>query len=187
MSEITNEKKVEKQVNIGNIENIEEVKELHIHQKDSQEKLADDLTSSNAWKELSNKDDVRNLKDKLLEVCSGISERKVKALNRNLINGKIEQKIYDERDISAVKYIVFDKCQHRLIDFYDTHKNKNELNSEEIMKFIQNYVSDAKNIIDDKRQVYRYPKFTDDFIEKIILDLIDECFLSFDEKGIYDD
>ena len=38
-----------------------------------------------------------------------------------------------------------------------------------------------------KRKVYRYPKFTDDFIEKIILHLIDECFLSFDEKGIYDD
>lgn len=149
--------------------------------------LACDDISSTQWKKLSNQDKTRNLKDKIIEVCSEISERKVKSLNRSLNLGKMEQKIYNERDISAVKYVIFEKCQSRLIDFYDSNKGKKKLESEELKLFIENYISDAKNIIEDKKKVYHYPTFTDDFIQKIILDLIDECFLSFDEKGIYDD
>ena len=67
------------------------------------------------------------------------------------------------------------------------NKGKKKLESQELKVFIENYISDAKDIIEDKKKVYHYPTFTDDFIQKIILDLIDECYLSFDEKGIYDD
>lgn len=132
--------------------------------------------------------ETRNLKDKIIEVCSEISEKKVKSLNRSLNLGKMEQKVYSERDISAVKYVIFEKYQNRLIDFYDLNKGKKKLESQELKVFIENYISDAKDIIEDKKKVYNYPTFTDDFIQKIILDLIDECYLSFDaEKGIYDD
>ena len=146
----------------------------------------DDI-SSTQWEKLSNQDKTRNLKDKIIEVCSEISEKKVKSLNRSLNLGKMEQKVYSERDISAVKYVIFEKCQNRLIDFYDLNKGKKKLESQELKVFIENYISDAKDIIEDKKKVYHYPTFTDDFIQKIILDLIDECYLSFDEKGIYDD
>lgn len=187
MSDITNENKVDKQVNIGNIENIEKVKELHIHQEQSQEKRANDSSSSNAWEGLSNPADIRNLRDKFIAVCSNYSTHKLSKCHRNLVEGKSEQTIYDDRDISSLKFIIFDKCQDRLIDFYQENQNKEYLNTEEVDEFINHYISDAKEIIKDKQQVYNYPKITNDFVKKLVLDLIDECFLSFDEKGIYDE
>ena len=186
MNEITNENKVDKQINIGNIENIENVNELHIHQKDIEEKLDDDLSSSGAWERLSKPEDIRNLRDKFLEVCSNFSSSKLNKYNRNLVEGKSEQSNYDDRDISSLKFIIFDKCQDRLIDFYELNQDKKYLSNQEVEDFINNYIVDAKQIILDKQQVYNYPKVTDDFIKKLVFDLIDECFLSFDEKGIYD-
>jgi hypothetical protein len=183
------ENKIAKQLNAISVKHFKELLEqinIQVIKGKFQNKSCDDI-SANEWEKLSTQDDARNLNDKLQEVCSGIFERKIKLYNKSLTLGKIEQEIYDERDISAVKYVVFEKCQHRLIDFYDTNKDKNELSLDEIKLFLQNYISDAKLIIEDKRKVYNYPTFTDDFVEKIILDLIDECFLSFDEKGIYDD
>lgn len=146
-----------------------------------------DEISSRAWKELSKPQDIRNLRDKFLEVCSGFSSHKLNKYNRNLVNGKSEQNNYDDRDISSLKFIIFDKCQDRLIDFYELNQDKDYLSKEEVEIFINNYIVDAKQIIEDKKQVYNYPKVTDDFIKKLVLDLIDECFLSFDEKGIYND
>lgn len=74
-----------------------------------------------------------------------------------------------------------------MIDFYEENKNKKSLDKNEVEEFINLYILDAKQIIEDKQQVYNYPNFTDDFIKKLVFDLIDECFLSFDEKGIYDE
>jgi len=184
MSEINNKSKVDKQVNIANIENINE---LHIHENDSKENVVDDPTSSNIWNELSKPEDIRNLRDKFIAVCSDFPIPKLSKYNRNLTEGKSEQAIYDDRDISSLKFIIFDKCQDRLIDFYQENQNKVSFNREDVEEFINNYILDAKEIIRDKQQVYNYPKVTDDFIKKLVLDLIDECFLSFDEKGIYDD
>lgn len=187
MTEITNHDKVEKQVNIGTIENIEEVKELHIHPKDSKENLVDDPISSDAWDELSKPEDIRNLRDKFFAVCLDYSSSKLNKYNRNLVEGKTEQSYYDDRDISSLKFIIFDKCQDRLIDFYEENQDKESLDKIEVEKFINFYITDAKQIIEDKKQVYKYPNVTDDFIKKLVLDLIDECFLSFDKQGIYDD
>ncbi len=186
MNEITNENKVDKQINIGNIEKIENVNELHIHQKDTQEKLDNDLSSSDAWEGLSKPEDIRNLRDKFLAVCSNFSSPKLNKYNRNLVEGKSEQSNYDDRDISSLKFIIFDKCQDRLIDFYEINRDKEYLSSQEVEDFINSYIVDAKQIIEDKKQVYKYPPITDDFIKRLVLDLIDECFLAFDEKGIYD-
>ena len=144
-----------------------------------------DLLSIKRWSELEKSKDIRNLKEKILTVCYEMTDRKINNYNRKAVSSKEEQYQYEDRDISAVKYIVFEKCQDRLIDFYEINKNKKELSTQEIEYFLENYISDAKDIIDDKRQVNNYPLFTEDFVRKLILNLIDECFLSFDEEGIY--
>lgn len=144
-----------------------------------------DLLSSERWTNLTKPEDARNLKEKILSVCSDMSTRKINNYNNKVVLGKEEQLYYDERDISAIKYIIFDKCQVRLLDFYDDNTKK-ELSKDEIKIFLENYLIDAKFIVEDKRQEYNYPNFCSDFLEKIILDLIDECFLSFDEDGIYE-
>ena len=181
MSEIINNGHIDKQVNI------QEVKEFHLHPNNSEKIKADDLTSLNAWNGLSKPEDIRNFKDKFLAICSDFSISKLNKYNRNLVEGKYEQTIYDERDISSLKFIVFDKCQDRLIDFYEKNQSKKNLDKNEVEELINLYIIDERQIIKDKQQVYKYPDVTDDFIKKLVFDLIDECFLSFDEKGIYDD
>lgn len=151
--------------------------------KESENKQ-DDL-SVKRWKGLDQSKDIRNLKEKILAVCNTMTSRKINSYNRKAVSSKEEQYLYDDRDISAIKYIIFEKCQDRLIDFYEVNKNKKQLSIQEVEHFLENYFNDAKHIIEDKRKVNNYPIFCDDFISKLILDLIDECFLSFDEEGIY--
>lgn len=146
-----------------------------------------DLLSSERWTSLDKSKDIRNIKEKILSVCNTMTKRKINSYNRKAVLSKEEQYQYEDRDISAVKYIIFDKCQDRLMNFYEINKNKNQLSIQEIESFLESYVIDAKYIIEDKRKVNNYPIFTDDFITKLILNLIDDCFLSFDEEGIYYD
>ena len=91
------------------------------------------------------------------------------------------------RELSSIKYIVFEECQDELMKFVDESSSNNELNSDEIEELIARYTQRAKKIIADKRDEYKYGNFSDDIIEKIILDLIDTCYLSFDEEGIYEE
>jgi len=129
--------------------------------------------------------DNRNLKDKL-KVCTTLRSAKVKQYIRAVSLGKSELLQYDERQISSVKNFVFEKCQDELMSFMDTLPNDNELTNQDIKDLLERYTARAREIIDDKRNENNYPNFSNDTIEKIILDLIDTCYLSFDEEGIYE-
>ncbi|MEA3451875.1 MAG: serine protease [Bacteroidota bacterium] len=129
--------------------------------------------------------DKRNLEDKL-KVCSTLRSAKVKQYIRTVSLGKSEFLQYDERQLSSVKNFIFEKCQDELMTFIDNFPNDNELTNEDIKNLLEQYAKRAKEIIDDKRDENNYPNFSDDIIEKIILDLIDTCHLSFDEEGIYE-
>jgi len=182
------ERGISKQLNALSIKYFKKLlEEVKITVKDEfLTKSCDDI-SSDAWGKLLKPEDIRNLKDKFLAVCPDYSSPKLNKFNRNLVEGKYEQSIYDDRDISSLKFIIFDKCQDSLIDFYEINKDKDYLSKQEVEDFINNYIAEARQIIKDKQQVYNYPKVTDDFIKKLVLDLIDECFLAFDEEGIYDE
>lgn len=146
-----------------------------------------DLLSTERWDKLSKPEDYRNLREKILAVCSEISSRKIDNYNSTMVLGKEEQIYRDEREISAIKYIIFRKCQSELVDFCDDNVNKKELSKKELEELINLYVDKAKVIIDDKRQEFNYNNYSEDFIRKIVLNLIEDCFLSFDEDGIYEE
>lgn len=130
--------------------------------------------------------DERNLEDKL-KVCPTLRSAKVKQYIRKVGVGKSELLKYNERELSSIKYIVFEECQDELMKFIDESSSNNELNSDELENLIARYTQRAKKIIEDKRDEYKYGNFSDDIINKIILDLIDTCYLSFDEEGIYEE
>lgn len=182
---INNNAPIDKQVNI------EKVEELHIHTNNSEDinsknNKASDLNSHETWKALKPVDDNRNLQDKLKAVHQDIPSYRLNKYIREVSIGKTEQQLYDERDISAIKYIVFEECQDELMSFYEKNSGVNELTLDEIKSFLCKYISRAKIIIEDKRKEFYYPELSDKLIEKIILDLIDECYLSFDKEGIYE-
>jgi len=154
-----------------------------------QNKKLAEITFSNPSAEAFNKikpTDERNLEDKL-KVCSTLRSAKVNQYIRTVSLGKSELIQYDERLLSSVKNFVFEKCQDELMSFIDDLPNDYKLKNQDIKNLLERYTLRAKEIIDDKRSEKYYPNFSNDIIEKIILDLIDTCYLSFDEEGIYEE
>lgn len=145
-----------------------------------------DIHSHIAWSAINPKDRVRNLKDKLKAVCATITDKRVGKYSRDVNLGRVELQVHDEREITSIKYIIFEACQDELMNFYETNQNVTELSIAEVKSFLVNYFQRAKHIVEDKSKDNYYPPISDDLIKKIILDLIDECYLSFDKDGIYE-
>lgn len=130
--------------------------------------------------------DKRNLPEKLQSVCENISQSRIALYCREQASGKSEINLYDDRDISAIKFRVFEVCQKELLDFVENIPSP-ELSSNDLDLLIENYVSKAQLAIVDRSRDYRYPLTSNGFMKKIVLDLINDCFLSFDKEGVYGD
>jgi len=128
--------------------------------------------------------DIRDLTEKLKSVNRDISERRTKRYCKDLALGKSELSNLLERDLSAIKYRIFEACQTELVAFIDQN-NSVQLSNDEIDQLIARFTKKAIDIISIKSKVHQYPMLDDDLIRKLVLDLINECYLSFDEKGIY--
>ena len=55
-----------------------------------------------------------------------------------------------------------------------------------MIKLIEKFVLKSESAIKDRAKDYRYPLQSKGFMKKIVLDLINDCFLSFDKEGIYE-
>ena len=143
----------------------------------------DDLTAIEEW-EKTNPTDIRNITDKLKSASSTVKEVRIKKYCRDIASGKVELSRHSERVISAMKYRIFEVCQDELIDFVE-NQDDGELSTIELTALIERYTERAFKIIEDKSQDYIYPLRNRDILRKVVLALIDECYLSFDEEGIY--
>lgn len=128
--------------------------------------------------------DSRDLIEKIKAVNSTISELKIKRYCKELALGKSELSNILERDLSAIKYRIFDACQGELIDFLERGKTES-LTVDQINELLQQFKNKAIEIIQVKSKKYIYPILDDELIFRIVLDLINECYLSFDEEGVY--
>lgn len=146
-------------------------------------KKQEDIAAIEEW-EKTNPTDVRNITDKLVSACSTVKEVRIKKYCRDIASGKVELSRHSERVISAMKYRIFEVCQDELIDFIEL-KDGEEINSKDLSNLIERYTNRAFEIIQDKSQDYIYPLKNKDILKKVVLALIDECYLSFDEEGIY--
>jgi len=128
--------------------------------------------------------DSRNLIDKIHAVNETISERKIQRFCRELALGKSELSSILDRDLSAIKYRIFDACQGELIDFVDQNSSQ-KLSADQVNELLQKFTRKAIEIIQVKSKKYKYPNLDDELIHRIVLDLINECYLSFDPEGVY--
>jgi len=143
-----------------------------------------DVSGAKEYKKLTQYD-LRNLPDKLSSVCENINSKKISLYCREQSSGKSEMSLHDDQEISAIKFRVFEVCQRELFDFVQK-RNVSTLTVDEIDQLIDNYAKKAEEIISDKSKDYRYSLRSNNFMRKIVLDLINDCFLSFDEEGIYE-
>jgi hypothetical protein len=176
---------------IEKINDCESSQLIKIHQILINEKLINlgeitknkDDSASNSWDNLEQKD-IRNFKDKLISVNSSIKNLRIEMYCREIASGKYELSNYSDRDISAMKYRVFEICQNELYEFCEENE-KEELTTKEIKDLIEKFTNQAFNVIEERAKDYAYPIKNKDSLRKVVLALIDECYLSFDVKGIY--
>lgn len=128
--------------------------------------------------------DKRDLMEKIMAVNASFSEIKMKRLVRSLALGKSELSSIQERDMSAIKYRLFEECQEVLENFVDENIGT-VLSTEQVEDLIKKFTERGIEIIKVKSKMYRYPILDDDLMRKIVLDLINECYLSFDKQGLY--
>jgi hypothetical protein len=129
--------------------------------------------------------DIRNLEDKMRAVNNNISDRRINRFCRDLALGKAELSNLLDRDLSAIKYRIFEACQQELVNFVD-QDNSGQLSNEQIIEMIDRFTQKAIEIIDVKSKSHKYPILDADLMRKVVLDLINDCYLSFDEEGIYE-
>jgi len=129
--------------------------------------------------------DTRDLKDKLCSVYAEIPSYRINNLCREMASGILEMEGYDEQKVIATKYRVFEVCQKQLMDFVE-NKATETMTIKEINDLIDQFARKAASVISDRSSEYNYPLKSHDFLKRVVLVLINDCFLSFDERGIYD-
>lgn len=145
--------------------------------------LEEDISATKLW-DTTIPSDKRNLPEKIKEVCDSISQIWINKYSRDLASGKTELSMYSDRSISAMKFRIFEACQVDLIRFTENRASAS-LTDKEVHELITIFSNRAEEIIVDKSKDYNYPVQNKDILRKIVLDLINECYLSFDKKGIY--
>ncbi|MCB2353926.1 trypsin-like peptidase domain-containing protein [Clostridium estertheticum] len=129
------------------------------------------------------RDDFRNLKDKIIDVSPTYNNNKIGFLSRKVGDTifEIEKLPYQRK--AALLYRVFLSANEKQLDL--VAKNKEILTESEVDNWIDTYTDYAKEIIDDKSEEYKYRLKSRDIIKGIVLQLLDNCYISFDEVGSY--
>ncbi|QWG56017.1 hypothetical protein EXW50_11530 [Bacillus mycoides] len=146
--------------------------------KDIVKKDSDPVYS--VWENLEPPTDNRGLKDKIFDVDKDYKKRKIGLKARDIASIKEEFQQLSDQEQGSYRYRIFEACQKRL----------NELLDKELPVDVDGWLEElfevSKKHLEDKSKDYSYVIQSDDAIQKVILELIDSCFLSFDEKGFYD-
>lgn len=143
-----------------------------------------DLSGTENWDNLEQKD-IRNFSDKLTAVCPEINNLRIIKYSRDIASGEAELSRFSEREVRAMKYRIFEVCQDELIEFCENNDTSNLIDISIVNELIEKYTEKACLIIEEKSKDYAYPLKNKDLLKKIVLALINDCYLSFDEKGIY--
>lgn len=126
-------------------------------------------------------DDIRNIEEKIKNVCNEYGED-IEDIQDDCVEGSFEEKQHDNKKaVKAFKYRIYKLCKKIL------KKNINKLNFSkiEIDEFIEIMTNECEIHIEDKCKTYDTIPFRDrDMIRKMVLILIDECYLSFDKGGV---
>lgn len=132
------------------------------------------------WNSLMAPTDVRGLEEKILEVDSSYKSFKIGRKARQIAAIKEEYNQLTDKEKGSYRYRIFEACQLKLEYLLE---NSDEVS---IDTWLEEMFIESQNHISDKSKDYSYPIKSDNAIKGAILELIDSCFLSFDEKGFYD-
>lgn len=145
--------------------------------KDIEEKVDDPVYS--IWEKLEPPTDNRSLEEKIYEVNPNYKKRRLGLKARDVAAIKEEYKQLTDIQEGSYRYRIFEACQRRLNELLD------EDTPVDVDFWLEQLFDASKKHLEDKSQDYAYAIKSEDAIKSAILELIDSCFLSFDEKGFY--
>ncbi|ASJ39091.1 S1 family peptidase [Vibrio vulnificus] len=130
-------------------------------------------------------EDSRSLSEKLTSVCSDIRKSRIHKYGRDAINSNLELARFPDCQVNSLKYRIFEACQSKLLDLVEDGLEPS-LDIHQVKNILDQFVEEAHKVISERSSDYTYPVGNKDSIRKAILALIDECYLSFDEEGLYE-
>ncbi|MEZ8306898.1 serine protease [Vibrio splendidus] len=143
-------------------------------------------TSANESYELINSYDARSLSDKLKNVCEEIRKARVQQYSRSAVNSNIELDQFPRKRVNALKYRIFEACQKLLLTKIESGIEP-KLTVGQIEDILDEFSDEATKIITELTTDYTYPIKNKESIRNAILSLIDDCYLAFDEEGLYEE
>lgn len=165
---------LEKLVHVGEVSTLflEKVRDV---------KVVDSLDPMHKRWENINCDDVRNIQEKILHVCSNYDSDELDILLDDYADGLYEQKNHNNlKAVMAYNYRVYSVCRRLL-------KAKiKEIGStftvDQINSTLEELVTAAEIHLKDKSQTYTIAYNDKDMIRKAIIILFEQCYLAFDKK-----
>ncbi|WP_092418551.1 hypothetical protein [Pseudomonas sp. NFPP07] len=134
------------------------------------------------WKELKELSakitDKRNLEEKLLDSCPTYPKSKIATLARKACSSKTEEEASNKSFLS-LKYRVFEACEDF---FFDNEKFSDTVNQTSIDTTIKSLQQKAADTIEELKKDYTYTVSNKETINGIVVNLIDSCFICFDEE-----
>jgi hypothetical protein len=121
--------------------------------------------------------DKRNLSEKIRAVCPDYPERKLGHLARLASRSKIEQ-LAGNKSFLSLKYRTYEACNQYLFDNDFPEPDS----TAEVDSTIKGLNEASSKHIEELKKDYNYSISNKNTIDGVVMDLIDSCFVSFDEK-----
>lgn len=135
------------------------------------------------WDEIDN-NDIRDLEEKILNVCPEYDEDDLEDLKDDFVDGKFEQESYQEiKSIKSYNYRIYKICKRKIKRIL-RNKEQCKFTTEEINNIIDTLTGLCEEYILDKGKTYKIPYRDKDMIRKTILILFQECYLALDKVGV---
>lgn len=131
-------------------------------------------------------DDVRDLAEKILNVCPEIDDDILQDFEDDFIEGKFEQQHCTEiREVKAYNYRVYKACKKYIKNLLKEKEDIEniEFSEDDILKIIDDLSNESEAIVLDKSKTYKTPYLDKDMVRKTVLILFQECYLALDKVG----
>lgn len=126
-------------------------------------------------------DDVRNLEEKILNVCPNFDKDILLDYEDDFIDGKFEQEHYtDMKEVKAYNYRIYKVCERHIRNLLKEEDIR--LSEDDIIKTLRELSEEAEKIILDKNKTYKIPFLDKDMFHKTVLILFQECFIALDKR-----
>lgn len=124
--------------------------------------------------------DSRGLEEKIKAVCNSFSKRKIKSLSRKAAAGlSLHQQASRDKGVLSARYRVYQTCKDILDEFIELAAES--LNEIEIESKIDEMVEAAYSNLQVFGRDHYYPVSNKASVTEIMLELVDSCYLAFDE------